>query len=144
MKVERLERVCLAVKNLEAAVKLFSSLFDTTFEMCPADTLIRKPTKHADPSFETIKIRLAISPLGLELLESDPPAETEGVRSFHFKVPNLEEAKAEMEAKGVRLLTEVIYGNLKEAVFCPDDLSGARLVLTEFDAPSAVDAILQR
>ncbi len=143
MKVQKLERVALTVKNLEEAVKLFSNLFDTTFERCP-DTVVRKITEHADPAFEGLKLKIAMSPIGWELLETDPPPEKEGVRAFHFKVSNLERAKAEMKAKGIRLLAEVTYGNLKEAVFSPDDLHGARLCLAEFDAPTAVDAVMQR
>jgi uncharacterized protein YjbI with pentapeptide repeats len=57
-------------------------------------------------------------------------------------VTNLEEAK-EMKSR-IHLLAEITYGDLKEAICSPADLHGARLCLSEFSAPSAVDAIMQK
>lgn len=144
MKVEKLERVALTVKNLDEAIRLFSDLLGTTFERNPAATFVKNVTEHADRAFEETRLRVAISPIGLELIETIPPTEKEGVRSFHFKVSDLDQAKAEMKEKGIRLLAEIAYGGLKEAIFSPSDLHGGRLCLTEFEAPTAIDAILQR
>lgn len=143
MKVEKLDRVAINVKNLDEARRLFSDLFSTKFTMSPLDTL--EKTEHAERnSGETKFSKIAFSPIGLELIETSPPCEEEGLRSFHLKVSNLEEAKAEMVKKGVRLVSEFRHGGLKEAIFNRGDLHGVRLVLVEYDAPDVMSAILQK
>lgn len=150
MKVEGLVGVALTVKNLDEAISLFSDLLGTTFEkihskVAKGEVKFEKTiTKHADRAFEETKIKVAISPIGLELIETIPPTEKEGIRSFLLKVSNLEEAKAEMELKGIRLVAEAKIGGLKEAIYSPDDLRGARLTLVEYDAPTPIEAILQK
>lgn len=151
MNVEKMELVGINVKNLDDAIKRFSDLFGIEFvtwheRVDSGDLKIRREkriTEHANRSFEETKIKAAIDRTGfLELVESTPPTEKEGLRNVHFKVRNLEEAKAEMERKGVRLLSDARINGLKEAVFCPDDLHGVRVALVEYDAPTLVDAVL--
>ncbi|MBI2831825.1 MAG: hypothetical protein HYX79_06175 [Chloroflexi bacterium] len=147
MKVEKLELVGLNVKNLDEAVKLYSDILGIDFVYADLSKVKRKKaiTEHADRAAEERKTRYAMDRTGfMELVESTPPVEKEGVRNIHFKVPDLEQAKAEMKQKGIRLIADVTVGNLKEAIFCPDDLLGVRLCLLEYDAPSAIDAIMQR
>ena len=147
MKVEKLDRVAVAVKDLDDVQKLFAELFETTFERNPVET-ISKITKdygeRGSKERETRYAKVVISPMGLELVEMDPPCEREGVLSSHLKVSNLEQAKAEMERKGIRLLTEIRHGSLKEAIFNPADLHGVRLVLVEYETPTVMGAILQK
>ena len=142
MKVERLDVVALNVKNLDEAIKLFSSLLGTTF-VKTTDILAKEGvkrrviiTEHADRPSEEAPQEVAISPLGLELVETTPPTAKEEIRSVAFKVSDLEQAKAEIKKKGIRLLKEWSGGGLKAAVFNPDDLHGLRLVLFEYNAPS--------
>ena len=145
MKVEKIDRVAVAVKELDGVKKFFSDLFGTTFERSPVETIEKKMTdfgRSASGQRETRYVNVSISPMGLELVQTDPPCEREGVLSFHFKVSNLEEAKREMEIKGVRLLTEITHGSLKEAIFHPEDLHGVRLVLVEYKTPTVMEAIL--
>lgn len=159
MKVEKLEFVVIEVKNVDEAAKRFSDIFGTTF--VPAFTNIEeqwkregkpekpdKPywvhtlTEHADHAFES-ELKIRIDKKGtMELVESVPPSGREGLRAVLFKVPNIEEAKAELEQKGIRLVAEAKCGNVKEAIFHSDDLYGVRLCLIEHDASTAADAIL--
>lgn len=157
MKIEKIERVCLNVENIDEAVKFFSDLFGITFDIRydvirgkktikVGDTVVEREkiaTEYADRSFEEGDYRVAISPV-MEMIQLIPPAGKEGLRSFAFKVSNIEEAKAEMKAKGVRLLAHIVFPHVKEAIFSPDDLHGARLILLEYDAPTAIDAVLQK
>ena len=146
MKIERLELANVDVKNLDEAVKRFSDILGLTFVNAPIVKGEEKTiTEHADRAFEKTKLKkVAMDRRGfLALIESDPPVEKEGLRNIHFKVPNLEEAKAEMKRKGVRLLTEFKAGRLKNAIFHPDDVHGIRLCLHEYEAPTPVDAMLQ-
>lgn len=145
MKVEKLDRVAMHVDNLEEAIALFSSILGTRFDMTPREGVKFKKTitEHADRAFEEIRNRIAISPEGIELVEMPKPQPKEGLRSFHLKVSNLEEAKAQMKAKGIRMTAELELGGLKEAIYSPEDLHGVRLVLVEYDAPSVISAMRQ-
>jgi len=150
MKIEKIDRVVIHVKDLAKAERLFSDLFGTTFDEY-ADRIMRGEvkrervlTEYADPSFEERGLKVAHSPIGLELIETTPPVEKEGIRSIVLKVPDLEEAKAEMKKKGVRLLLEVKLGGLKEAIFHPDDSHGVRLCLAEYQTNTVIAAILQK
>ena len=86
-------------------------------------------------------MRIAISPTGLELLETDPPPETEGLRSVMFKVPDIEQAKADIQKRGVRLIADIKLGGLKEALFRSDDLYGTRVAIVEYDTPTVMESI---
>lgn len=41
----------------------------------------------------------------------------------------------------MRLVSEIIFGGLKEAAYSPDDMRGARILLVEYDAPDSISAI---
>ncbi len=142
MKIEKIDRVVVDVKNLDEAVALFSNLFGITFNIIPSSKSksTQRLTDHADRSSEEAKHSIAISPIGLELIQTIPALEREGLRSFCFKVPNLEQAIAEMKEKGIRLLKEIWVGDLKEAIFSPEDLHGVRLALSEYETNTAVNA----
>ncbi len=150
MKIEKIDRVVINVKDLVEAEGFFSDLFKTAFDEY-ADRIMKGEvkrerilTEYADPSFEERGLKVAHSPIGLELIETIPSLEKEGVRSIVLKVTDLEEAKAEMKRKGVRLLVEVKLGGLREAIFCPDDLHGVRLCLAEYQTPTVIEAILKK
>jgi methylmalonyl-CoA/ethylmalonyl-CoA epimerase len=147
MKLEKLERVVLAVKNLDHAEKIFGNLFGikffrTTEKIARGEIKLKRAfTEHANPSLKEFQRKPAFSAEGIELLETIPPTEKEGIRSLCFKVSNLEEAKAEMKEKGYRLVEEVEVGSVKEAIYHPDDFHGVRLILNEYQAPEIVSGI---
>ena len=128
MKAERIEVIGLNVRNLDEAIDFFSDILGTTFIKPAPGRRTKKLTDHADPAFESAKLKIAIDRTGyLELIESTPPLEDEGIRSFHVTVPDIEEAKAELKKKGIRLMADVSSSGFKEAIFHPDDLNGIRL-----------------
>ena len=143
MKIERLDRVAINVRSIEETQKFFSDLLGTKFEMSPLETLEKEEHVASSPDGTVFK-GIAFSPIGLELIETSPPCKEEGLRSFHLKVSDIEEAKAEMKRKGVRLVAEFRHGGLKEAIFSREDLHGVRLVLVEYDAPNVISAIRQK
>ena len=148
MKVEKLERVSIGVKNLAEAEKLFSDLFGITCTKLPSgitgQLILNEPVSDAHRAFIGKSRKASFSRIGLELVEKDPPVENEGVRVIYFKVSNLEEAKAEMKRKGIRLLHEERVGGMRQALYGPDGLHGCRIDLVEYEGPSALDAILQK
>ena len=145
MKIEKLEPVGVNVKNLDEAVKLFSDILGTTFVELSDVKGEKTVTEHAELPFEETKVKIAIDRTGfLALVESIPPMKKEGVRSLHFKVPDIEQAKAEMKQKGIRLTADVKVGSMKEAIFSTADAHGVRLILNEYEAPTFVDAMLEK
>ena len=55
----------------------------------------------------------------------------------------MEQAKAEMERRGIRPIAENRCGRWKEAVFCAEDMYGVRWVLCEYEGPNTFYAQMQ-
>ena len=90
---------------------------------------------------DDLDIKAAIAPPGIEIIE---PLTSDGVTSrilerhgegltlLSLKVPNLDEGVAEMEAHGIRLINRLEVGELKIAIFHPEDTYGATIELIEY------------
>ncbi|MDO8674036.1 MAG: VOC family protein [Dehalococcoidia bacterium] len=127
MKAERLDRVHIAVKDLDKATKFFSEILGTTF---------------SDPiPGNGMDFKIAFSPLGLELVQPTNPEDTfakfidkrgEGLFSLCFKVPDIDKAIEKCQSMGMRLVTRMGGGTMKEAQFHPKDCFGVSIVLCEF------------
>ncbi len=126
MKVKKISHVAVMVKDLEEANKLFADLFGLEFG-APSET------KDTDT-------RGVLSPLGIELvspLTSDGPTAQalerrgEGFALLALDVPNIEEAIADMESHGVRLIGRINSPAGKAATFHPKDLHGIMIELIE-------------
>jgi len=161
MKIEKLDRIVMYVENIDEAKERFSKLLGITFEEIPAEGVEPAmlepgpkalelaanqppPELNSPPPEPRERVRVAISPAGLELMEGDistMPGQTEGIRCMHFKVSDYEGAKAEMAEKGVPLLTDITLGKLREAIYHPDDLHGAMMGLVWYPTATAMEAI---
>ncbi len=128
MKIERIDRVVIAVKNLDESIKFFSDLLGIKFD--PAG------------SSDELLVRAAYSPSGIELMEashSESPVgkfvekRGEGLYAVVFKVSNIEEATAELERKGIRKVGRLDLGALKEVIFHPKDTHGVMVILAEYE-----------
>ena len=129
MKVEKIECVLIGVKDLEKATEFFSDLFETEFSRI---------------EFKEMDTANAMDPLGIELVAPLTPdgqfAETlerrgEGLMMLGLKVPDLEEAIAEMKSKGIRQVGEIQRGKVRTALFHPKDTFGVMIELIEYKAP---------
>ena len=129
MKVEKLDHVHVYVKDLEKAKGFFSRLLSTNFSPDFAEE-------------EDMKVRTSLTPLGLELIEPTSPDSAvakiierrgEGLAALSFKVTDIEQAIAELESQGLRLIAKVEFGNIKEAQFHPGDAHGVMLELCEYE-----------
>lgn len=104
MKALKVDHIGIAVKNLDETLKFYTDILGLE---C-----------HGTEVVEEQKVRVAFLPLGdteVELLEStseDGPIARfiekngEGVQHIAFKVENIEEAIADMKAKGMMMLDE--------------------------------------
>ncbi len=105
MKLEKIDHICIAVKNLEEAERYFSHVF----ELEPDD-------RYKEENEKIEVVRYYIGEVGLELVAStDPEGEVakfiekngESVFLLSLKVPKVEEAVDELLKKGVPLTDEV-------------------------------------
>ncbi|MFC1824903.1 VOC family protein [Thermodesulfobacteriota bacterium] len=137
MLFKKIERISIAVRNLDESIKFFTGLgipFDDPFVV------------------EESGAREAISPLGLELVEANVPDSMvdnfikkrgEGVFSVMLKVSDMKEAKKVFEEKGIRYTGEITMGGLTEVSYHPKDTYGCQFFLTEYKEkhPATVAAL---
>ncbi len=105
MKVMKVDHIGIAVKNLDETIKFYTDVLGLDLQ----DTEI----------VEEQKVKVAFLPIGdteVELLEStsdDGPIAKyierngEGVQHLAFRVENIEEAIAEMQEKGMKMIDEM-------------------------------------
>ncbi len=140
MKVEKIDHIHIYVKDMEKAKSLFRSIFNTEFS--------------PNLEYEEYGICSSLAPLGIELVSSLTPdgqiakdieKRGEGVHGVSFKVDNIEEATADLVAKGFRVVGRVNMGGLKEVQFHPRDTFGVMLELCEYrEIHGAARAALQQ
>ena len=104
MKVLKIDHIGIAVKSIDEAKNLYSGLFGLKHE--GSETVAEQ------------KVTSAFFPVGgteVELLESTSPdgpiakyieKKGEGIQHIAFRVENIEEALAELKAKGIQLIDE--------------------------------------
>lgn len=120
MKVEKLDKVVITVKNLEQAKRVFGELFETTFI----------EIGEVKQGISGVVAKPAITPFGLELLQRiDPPSETFGITAFHLKVKDLDAVRNELRQKGHEPVAEIKIKRLKELVYV---IEGVRIAFVEY------------
>ncbi|MBI4289727.1 MAG: VOC family protein [Chloroflexi bacterium] len=129
MKVEGVDHIHIAVNDLEKASKFFCELFST------------KPAQvKEDPEFGFKWQFLPLGNVVLELMQPTSPnspisqflkSKGGGVHALSIKVPDIEKGIAEMQARGLRLVSRANVGGIKEAHFHPKDTFGFMIELVE-------------
>lgn len=129
LKAEKLDRVHIAVKDLDKAAKFFSKMLGTNFSRVSMEN-------------EDLQIKVVMSPIGLELVAPTSPSSAlakfletrgEGLFSLCFKVANIEEAIEHFQSLGMRLMMRLESGGLKEAQFHPKGCLGVSIFVTEYE-----------
>jgi len=127
MRVERIDHIHIAARDLKKAVEFFEDIFNTKF----SDPIV----------LEKEQITGRIDPYGLELIEPNSPdsfmakfieRRGEGLQAISFKVSDIEEATKELQAKGLRLVGTLEKNGIKEAQFHPKDSFGVMIELCEY------------
>ena len=139
MKVERIDRVYIYVKDLSKSTKFFTDLLGTEFS---------EPIEWKEPD----AVRTAISALGIVLVEPLTPdglvAKTierrgEGVGFIALKVENLEEAITETSSRGIELVGKMEKGKYKAALFHPSKTYGLMLDLCEYKQEHPIISVIK-
>ena len=124
----KIDHIHCYVKDLDKAIEFFSKVLGTKFT--------------APFTLTDWKVRGAMDPLGLELGQPLAPdsmisAEIEekgeeGIFAVSFLVENLDEAVAEMQSYGLKVIRRYeVPGVLRDALFDPRDSFGIAIELTE-------------
>ena len=134
MKIQRIDHICFAVKDLERTKKIYE------------DNLGLVPTVEYVAESEYIKVaRYYIGGVAVELMESTSPKgevakfvkkRGEGVFLISYKVDDLDKALAELKAKGADLIDQeprALYGNRYAFIQKPNQLCGVLTELLEGD-----------
>jgi methylmalonyl-CoA/ethylmalonyl-CoA epimerase len=134
MKIERIDHICFAVKDLERTKKIYE------------DNLGLAPTVEYVAESEYIKVaRYYIGEVAVELMESTSPEgevakfikkRGEGVFLISYKVDDLDGALAELKAKGADLIDQeprALFGTRYAFIQKPNKLCGVLTELLEGD-----------
>ena len=130
MKVERLDHVHIYVKDIDKAIAFFSEVLETKF----SDFIVMAE--------EGSKLKATLEPLGLEIIQPTSPDSPvarsierhgEGLAAISLKVPDIEQATAELEARGLKVVGRMKLGGLKEVQFHPKDAFGVMIELAEYE-----------
>lgn len=136
--IRRVERVALAVENLEAARAFFETVFDARFEPLEIieDMHIRyQPFTVGDSRMELLEATADDSPVARFLVRHGGP----GVHHITFEVDDLEAAITEVEARGAAIAYRHTYAPgvtfegfiWKEAFLHPKDTFGVLIHLAQ-------------
>jgi predicted enzyme related to lactoylglutathione lyase len=124
---EKIERVAIAVKDLEKAKDFFSDLLDINFDIVG--------------EMDQLGMRGGYSAFGLELIEASTPGSMigkfidqrgEGVWAIVIKVKNMDAAVAKCLEKGMKIAGDIRYGAMREVAFHPKGSFGVEIVLAEY------------
>jgi methylmalonyl-CoA/ethylmalonyl-CoA epimerase len=134
MKIEKVDHICFAVKDLEATKKVYK------------EDLGLEPAFEYVAESEKIKVaRYMIGDVAVELMESTSPdgevakfihTKGEGVFLISYKVDDLSRAMQELQEKHVKLIDSKpreLFGTKYAFVHHPDKLSGVLTELIEGD-----------
>lgn len=144
MNISAMTMLGVQVKDLDAAIELYSEMFGVEFEILKPgkDYPVHDALAGQDPDSGRLRTtgRIAIDRTEyFELVET--PEGPEGKRNIHFRVDDIDEASRRAEAAGLRMIRDIIAGGVRETVFHPDDLNGVRLCLMQYDGDSFIDAL---
>ncbi|MEW5952738.1 MAG: methylmalonyl-CoA epimerase [Bacillota bacterium] len=130
--LKKIDHLGIAVKDMEAAIKFYEQVLGVAVTKTEV--------------VEEQKVKVAFIPVGeskVELLESTAPdgpvakyieKNGEGIQHIAFKVDNIEEALADLKAKGVKLIDEkprIGAGGARIAFIHPKATFGTLIELCE-------------
>ncbi len=148
MHIDRMEIVGLMVQDLDRAKETFAKALGLTFREFTVNETLMFTELDADESDQRglgPGARIAMDTSNFIELIQAPTADTpEGFRNIHIKVRDIDAAAQEMRERGYTMVTNVRAGGMREVIFDAAELYGMRLCLTEYEAPSMIEAMLDQ
>jgi methylmalonyl-CoA epimerase len=124
---EKIDRIAIAVKDLDKAADFFSDLLGIEFDIVG--------------SSQELGMRGGYSACGLELIEPTHPDSIvgrflqqrgEGMWALVLKVKNMDEMIKKFKEKGLKVAGDVTVGAMREVAFHPKGSYGVEIVLAEY------------
>jgi methylmalonyl-CoA/ethylmalonyl-CoA epimerase len=134
MKIQGIDHIVIAVKDLDKAVKFFSELLETEFE-------------DLNGTLKEMGIRSKMSPEGIELISPTTQNEVakfleqkgEGLYALSLRVKDAMQAANDAKKRGIRVIggtkqdqLGTRYFNFREILLHPKDVYSVLLLLTEY------------
>ncbi len=131
MKLEKIDHICIAVKNLEEAVKKYTEAFQ-----------LEQVDAYVDENEKINVVRFMIGEVAFELMESTGEdgevakfikKNGEGVFLISFKVPDVIECMKELDSKGLNVIdkTPRKWRNSNFTFVNPKDYNGVLIELID-------------
>lgn len=137
MDVLGVDRVMIATWDIDETRGQFEDLLGIDFSD------LMEPT--TDTGYGDQQVQNIISPTGVELVAPRGEGDNEvtrflekngpGLYALSIRVRDLDEARAELDEKGVDTVGEFEHADFREAFLHPANFGGAMVILAEYDAP---------
>ncbi len=138
MKIDRMELLGVVVNDLDEAVERYTRLFGLEFHIfTPGESYPLADAIAINDSAAQIPVggRIAMDTSGMfELIEL--PDEQPGFRNIHYRVDDIEAAKAHFIAEGMTVVRDLYAGPIREVIFDGTTFGGIRVCLMQYDGPS--------
>lgn len=142
MKVEKIDHLHMYVKNLESTTNALRDVLGSDF------ATFKNGSVYLDLT-EQFGMRGSHHPLGLHLIEvTNPelrkgrlpkPGSPEGIFAISLKVPNTDEAVAELKSHGFKLISQAKVGQVIETLLDSPDIP-VQIELSEYPGDDIVAA----
>lgn len=138
MKIERMELLGVVVTDLDEAVERYTRVFGLEFRVfTPGESYPLVDAIEINDAAAQIPAggRIAMDTSGMfELIEL--PDEQPGFRNIHYRVDDIEAAKAHFIAEGLTVVRDLYAGPIREVIFDGSTFGGIRVCLMQYEGAS--------
>lgn len=127
--IERLDRVALAVSDLDQGASFFERLLGLRFDPAVSDERLGMTARYSREGLELV------SGTPGSVIDQFTKARGEGVFCVVFKVSDMEAAIAHFRDCGLEPVNDVTFGELREVAFHPKAAHGLQIVLAAYPEP---------
>lgn len=124
---EGIDRVAIAVNDLDEAMVRFATLFDTTFQELPPSPELGIRACYGSSGLELVESTNSETELGKSIAEKG-----EGLWGLVYRVKDMDEGVKHMKLQGMRKIGEIKVGKMHEVIFHPKDAHGVMVVLAAY------------
>jgi methylmalonyl-CoA/ethylmalonyl-CoA epimerase len=125
--IEKIDRIAIAVNDLEQATKFFSELLGVDFDVVGQNEQLGMRGSYSACGLELLAATNANTPVGKFLKQRG-----EGLWGIVFKVRDMEEAVKRFKEKGLQVAGDVTFGTMREVAFHPKDSFGVEIILAQY------------
>jgi len=125
--IEKIDRIAIAVNDLEKATRFFSELLGVAFDVVGQNEQLGMKGSYSASGLELIAPTSPDTPVGKFLKQRG-----EGLWGIVFKVSDMDEAVKIFQEKGLTMVGDVTVGTMREVAFHPKDSFGVEIILAEY------------